>query len=512
MKKFFTLTLALMATITLWAQEFTFTGSTLPSGWTGTETGSSKFSDNTSVLKISSSGTLTYTFESPVNLTSIDFVYSFGSKDANKSVTVTAKNTSGTALGSETLSQETKQTGSNVRQEKNLSFSYSGVKTIFIENISGKNFLLGYVKFYSVTITKVVTINPNGGSYASTPEGWDFSEGVYTKSVAEGSFQVPAGLTKEDNDLTGWQDNHGNTITMPFSLDKDTTLVAQWAAHQTSSDATLADLTVAGETIEGFDPATIEYNVELPFGTSVVPVVAGTANSPYAKSVEANQAAALPGVATIVVTAEDNSQQTYTINFSLAGSKDLLLVFRTSITACESTPSTATAILSNDASVSTYINQITFTNVEGDGDNGAETGGKSGNLSVGKKAGNMFTLSTKKGYAISEMNFKGKIQDATCEYSIDGGNWMTLTSTDTSNDACYNPFSNAEVCELRLRSTGTEGVWIRNMQLTIVNSSKTPTGIDNTEDEVKAVKYFKDGQLFIEKNGHVYNVFGACIK
>ena len=39
-KKFFTLTLALMATITLWAQEFTFTGSTLPSGWTGTETGS----------------------------------------------------------------------------------------------------------------------------------------------------------------------------------------------------------------------------------------------------------------------------------------------------------------------------------------------------------------------------------------------------------------------------------------------------------------------------------------
>ena len=38
------------------------------------------------------------------------------------------------------------------------------------------------------------------------------------------------------------------------------------------------------------------------------------------------------------------------------------------------------------------------------------------------------------------------------------------------------------------------------------------TAINNTEDEVKAVKYFKDGQIFIEKNGHVYNAFGACIK
>ena len=39
-----------------------------------------------------------------------------------------------------------------------------------------------------------------------------------------------------------------------------------------------------------------------------------------------------------------------------------------------------------------------------------------------------------------------------------------------------------------------------------------PTALDNTDDDVKAVKYFKDGQLFIEKNGHVYNVFGACVK
>jgi len=46
----------------------------------------------------------------------------------------------------------------------------------------------------------------------------------------------------------------------------------------------------------------------------------------------------------------------------------------------------------------------------------------------------------------------------------------------------------------------------------IYMTDEEPTALDNTEDEVKAVKVLRDGQLFIEKNGHVYNVFGACIK
>ena len=41
---------------------------------------------------------------------------------------------------------------------------------------------------------------------------------------------------------------------------------------------------------------------------------------------------------------------------------------------------------------------------------------------------------------------------------------------------------------------------------------KTPTAIDNTEASVKAVKFIENGQLFIEKNGHVYNVQGQLIK
>ena len=59
-----------------------------------------------------------------------------------------------------------------------------------------------------------------------------------------------------------------------------------------------------------------------------------------------------------------------------------------------------------------------------------------------------------------------------------------------------------------LTTTTNQTVTLKKIAIT----NTDPTAIDNTEDEVKAVKYFKDGQLFIEKNGHVYNVFGACVK
>ena len=38
------------------------------------------------------------------------------------------------------------------------------------------------------------------------------------------------------------------------------------------------------------------------------------------------------------------------------------------------------------------------------------------------------------------------------------------------------------------------------------------TGIDNTDAEVKSVKFFENGQLFIKKNGVIYNAQGAIVK
>ena len=148
MRKLFTFAVAVLAAITMSAQEFTFTGSTLPEGWVGTSTGSTSFSgESDKVLKVSANGTLTYTFSEAVEITSIDFTFSFGSKDAGKAVDLVALDATGGELGSAQLVQAEKQSGSNIKQNANVAFAYSGVKTFKITNSSDKNFLLGYIKF-----------------------------------------------------------------------------------------------------------------------------------------------------------------------------------------------------------------------------------------------------------------------------------------------------------------------------------------------------------------------------
>lgn len=82
--------------------------------------------------------------------------------------------------------------------------------------------------------------------------------------------------------------------------------------------ATLKSITIDGEALEGFDPATETYNVELPFGTNTVPTVAAVAASKKATAV-VTPATAIPGATTILVTAEDaTTTKTYTINFTAA--------------------------------------------------------------------------------------------------------------------------------------------------------------------------------------------------
>ncbi len=90
-------------------------------------------------------------------------------------------------------------------------------------------------------------------------------------------------------------------------------------------DATLTDLTVDGTTVDGFDAATITYNVELVTGTTTIPVVAATVSDVTA-TVEVTQASDLPGEAKAVVTSGDGSaSMTYTINFTVAASTDATL-------------------------------------------------------------------------------------------------------------------------------------------------------------------------------------------
>ena len=54
--------------------------------------------------------------------------------------------------------------------------------------------------------------------------------------------------------------------------------------------------------------------------------------------------------------------------------------------------------------------------------------------------------------------------------------------------------------------------YLRIYKITFTKAGEWPTAIDNTEAEVKAVKVIRNGQLFIEKNGVIYNAQGAVVK
>ena len=84
----------------------------------------------------------------------------------------------------------------------------------------------------------------------------------------------------------------------------------------TSSDATLKSLTIAGYSIS-FKASTLTYNVDLAHGTTTAPEISAVPNNSKA-TVQITQASALPGSATVLVTAEDGvSKNTYTVNFTV---------------------------------------------------------------------------------------------------------------------------------------------------------------------------------------------------
>jgi uncharacterized repeat protein (TIGR02543 family) len=323
----------------------------------------------------------------------------------------------------------------------------------------------------------------NGGELTSLqvirPEKFEVTFNMHDHGDAvDPQYVIDGGKVTEPatTNITGW-DFGGwykeDTYENEWDFDNDvvsaaTELHAKWTEHVLSNNVALGTLTVNGEDV-AIVPSQLVYAVELPFGTTAIPTVAATAADANAKACNVTQATAVDGSATIYVKAEDNTTEaTYTINFSVATSKDIELVWDKSKERCDATKPDANVLI---AAMSEYLS-ASYTGSAAEG----------GSLTTGKTTGSKIIITAKPGYAFKAMGFYGKIEDGTCNFYNDG---VVETIGTSTGDACYaNVFSNDEVHEFVIELTGSNGVYIRNMQLTIIKAC-TPITIAWDEEPVE---------------------------
>ncbi len=100
-------------------------------------------------------------------------------------------------------------------------------------------------------------------------------------------------------------------------------------------------------------------------------------------------------------------------------------------------------------------------------------------LNSGSTAGSIVKISLKNPANVMDyVKFVGKIQDANLQYSTDeGANWTTLASTNTGGNATYQ-LTSLNASSIWLKSTGSSGFWLRNMQIKVCEEACTPVGTE----------------------------------
>jgi hypothetical protein len=108
----------------------------------------------------------------------------------------------------------------------------------------------------------------------------------------------------------------GSANTTPFDVYLDN--IFFWKATvEAEDDATLSDLQVDGETIDGFSPNVSNYNYDLPFGSTDIPQITLATPTNENATVTITQATEVPGAATVnVVSENEENERTYTVNFT----------------------------------------------------------------------------------------------------------------------------------------------------------------------------------------------------
>ncbi len=141
---------------------------------------------------------------------------------------------------------------------------------------------------------------------------------VYSNKTTKTDFNT-GGTNKwgvSNSDISPAVSGHVQLILLASSSGKYAAIDNLVVTYQAgpSTDATLSALTYDGTSVPDFSAATTSYEVELPADYTGVPTVAATKSDNKA-TVNITQATAVPGTASVLVTAEDGTQKTYTVTF-----------------------------------------------------------------------------------------------------------------------------------------------------------------------------------------------------
>lgn len=378
-----------------------------------------------------------------------------------------------------------------------------------------------------------------------------------TASPASGfTVNVPAAGADANTQVITVTAQDGTQATYTVSVSK---------SAEASHDATLSALAVSGYTLSpAFDAAVLEYTITKAYGAANPDATAVSATATDANA-QAPVIAINGDIFTITVTAEDGTTQlVYTINIIEAAAKKALL---------EATFSNGVHgfILNNNIDVPYLASEAepTFVSVkfwQADGEPTAEI--VEGNLVVTGIDGQADTYTiTYVPVTPMEANYEEITFDGVPSYVYSVYGWdeskglkfskdveeasnhrisegkdriymalpaaqnITLTSgsganrpvevlinghivemsikTPKSGETINFPLNPAGPNFIGFESKGNNG----DAGFTKIKLEQPfPTAIENSEVEVKAVKVIRDGQLFIEKNGVLYNAQGAVVK
>ena len=189
----------------------------------------------------------------------------------------------------------------------------------------------GSSSVYTITFTQKLSTNSKladltVAGYTLTPV-FNPEVTAYTCALNRGTTALPAiNAVKGDETQVVRIDEGGvngvTKITVKAQSGATTVYTISFSVA-VSSDATLKNILVGGESIEGFEPSVLEYSVGLPAGTTVLPTIEAVKNDD-AQRVIINRGG-VNGQTSIQVIAEDGTTQTYKLNFSVEKSANATL-------------------------------------------------------------------------------------------------------------------------------------------------------------------------------------------